>query len=623
MSMRKKLFLGGTIISIMVLSLVVTFMSYRTLSVIKHGELEEMAQLENIIQVRLAEQIASTKDLTLVVANNPEVQQLFAERDRDGLRDLLLAGYQEVAARYAQMQFHLPDSTSFLRLHQPEKYGDSLKDFRFTVNEANRTGQVVEGIEEGRGGYGLRVVAPIRHNGKIVGTVEYGGDLGEAFLRSLQEELGGEYSLYQLRSSQVAWDDFAGDGSGLLATTGLQDNWFVSEAQQQELRQGTPQLLLTNQEQLLLVPLRDFRGEVSGLIRVVRDRTEKAQYLRETQIMGYTIGIIATFILALSLSLIQGYFLRPLGQLVEVAHVIGKGDFSKPIVAQSQDEIGQLFGALAVMQEQVAQVVREVDTTSTSVLRSSQELSAITEQNAAAIEEIAATTNEFATTVDGLNTGSLRLVAEAQKIMEEAGVSDEQIQEAVATSTTLNQSIEELALAVNNLGRDSEEIGKAVVVITEIAEQTNLLALNAAIEAARAGEHGRGFAVVAEEVRHLAEQSAQAATEITNLVLNIQKQTAYTVSEMEAGAKQAATSARITENSGAMVQTIIDRMQGILGQIEHMVEEMADIDRGSEQISAITQEQSASMEEIATSSGNLTMIADRLKKHMEWFKIAD
>jgi methyl-accepting chemotaxis protein len=621
MSIRRKLFLGGTIIAVIVLLSVVTFMSNRTLQMIERNEFQELAQLERVIQVRLAEQIEATKDLTLSVANNPEVQRLFAQRDRRALTDMLLPGYEAVAERYAQMQFHLPDSTSFLRLHQPEKFGDSLRDFRFTVNEANRTRQLVAGVEEGRGGYGLRVVAPVFYQGSHVGSVEYGGDLGITFLRTLQEELGGEYGLYQLHSSNIAWDDYAGDQSGLLATTGLENGWIIDKTQQDKLRDGRPQFSLTEQEQILLVPLRDFQGKVSGFIRVVRDRTETVEFLKSTKKLGYGIGIISALVLAILLSLIQGWLLKPLRQLVQVAQAVGGGDFSTPIVARSDDEVGQLFSALAVMQDQIVEVVTEVDTTSTAVLRNSQELSAITEENAAAIEEIAATTNEFASAVDGLNHGSVALVAEAQKIMEEAGASGKQIEEAVATSVALNSSIEELAKVVTNLGRDSEEIGHAVEVITQIADQTELLALNAAIEAARAGEQGRGFAVVAQEVRNLAEQSARAATEITALVTKIQRQTTQTVQEMEAGAKQASSSAAVTQSSGAMVKAIIGRMEGILGQIEQMVEEMAEIDRGSEQISAITEEQSASMEEIASSSGDLTVIADRLKNRMGWFKI--
>lgn len=90
---------------------------------------------------------------------------------------------------------------------------------------------------------------------------------------------------------------------------------------------------------------------------------------------------------------------------------------------------------------------------------------------------------------------------------------------------------------------------------------------------------------------------------------------------MGQGSKQAAISAKITEESGTLMQTIIARMDAILGQIDGLVEQVSEINHGGEQISAITQEQSASMEEIATSSGDLTAIAERLQKLMNWFKI--
>ena len=88
---------------------------------------------------------------------------------------------------------------------------------------------------------------------------------------------------------------------------------------------------------------------------------------------------------------------------------------------------------------------------------------------------------------------------------------------------------------MNNLGKSSEEIGSIIEVIDGIAEQTNLLALNAAIEAARAGEHGKGFSVVADEVKNLAERSANATKEIATLIKGIQAETQKAIVAIEEG----------------------------------------------------------------------------------------
>ena len=98
-------------------------------------------------------------------------------------------------------------------------------------------------------------------------------------------------------------------------------------------------------------------------------------------------------------------------------------------------------------------------------------------------------------------------------------------EEASIAMQAVRDSSTETSEAIRSLGEKSDQIGGIVETITGIAAQTNLLALNAAIEAARAGEHGRGFAVVAEEVRHLAEESQQAAATIAELIQQIQQET--------------------------------------------------------------------------------------------------
>ncbi len=120
--------------------------------------------------------------------------------------------------------------------------------------------------------------------------------------------------------------------------------------------------------------------------------------------------------------------------------------------------------------------------------------------------------------------------------------------------------------AIRSLGEKSDQIGGIVETITGIAAQTNLLALNAAIDAARAGEHRRGFAVVAEEVRHLAEESQQAAATIAEPIEQIQQETARAVQVVEVGAEQTSASTQQIAASARQLATTTEELEKLVGQ---------------------------------------------------------
>lgn len=199
----------------------------------------------------------------------------------------------------------------------------------------------------------------------------------------------------------------------------------------------------------------------------------------------------------------------------------------------------------------------------------------------------------------------------------------------------IEETVSTSAAIISQLGERSKEIGQIVETISGIAGQTNLLALNAAIEAARAGEQGRGFAVVADEVRKLAEQSQGAAQQIAGLIGEIQSETDKAVVSMENGTSKVKAGTGIVNEAGETFEKIIVMVTDVAQKVEQISTRIRGLARGSQHVvasihqfeelttktveevqtvSATTEEQAASMEEIASSSQCLSQMAAELQQ---------
>jgi methyl-accepting chemotaxis protein len=193
------------------------------------------------------------------------------------------------------------------------------------------------------------------------------------------------------------------------------------------------------------------------------------------------------------------------------------------------------------------------------------------------------------------------------------------VEAAIKGMLSIQEKVDLSAKKVAQMGQHSEQIGSILETISEIASQTNLLALNAAIEAARAGEHGKGFAVVADEVRKLAERSAQATREIGGLIKDIQKTITEAVKAMQAGSSEVESGVGRNNQTGQALKEIMERIDMVNEQIQQMAGGVNKVAGSSmelvgsvESVSAVVEENTAATEEMFASSSQVSNMIENI-----------
>jgi len=339
-------------------------------------------------------------------------------------------------------------------------------------------------------------------------------------------------------------------------------------------------------------------------------------------------GITFSFVLTRSIT-------EPLARLGTLHHLVGKGDLTINLLVNRKDEFVTDMKELKGFLHQGRETIGNVKTVVENIASAGNQLSASADQMSKGsvsqterTSQVAASSEEMSQTILDIARNTASIAESASKTANVAKNGQEIVGKSVKEVKEIAQTVDETSTFIKTLGDRSNQIGEIVNVINDIADQTNLLALNAAIEAARAGEQGRGFAVVADEVRKLAERTANATSEIGSMIRAIQDGVRGAIGAMEVATRKVEAGVELSMEGGNSLNNIVksaDELQIMVQQIASATEQMSatseEINKDIEQIASISKETSASSEQTAQAAMELARLSTVLEQAVSGFKL--
>lgn len=566
---------------------------------IETAERAELKQQAETMLSTVARETRMAEAMSALLANMPEVQQRFADDDRDWLREQLVPAYKVLEKDYGarQFQFHRPPAFSWLRVHKPEKFGDDLSSFRHSVINTNAKQTPTRGLETGVAGLGARGIVPVFHQGRHLGSLEFGMSFGQAFFDDFKAKRGLDAGLHIQRK----------DGFQTFAATFGKEPLLAKEVlakvMQGEDHYSTSQLGNTPVA-IYATRVLDYSGAPLGVLEVAMDRSHYLALLKRSSANAWTIGFLA-LLLGLAVALFTAQRLnKRLNTVVVGVNEVAAGNLTRPILDDGSDEIGVLAKAAEGMRRQLHDLVASMEQNAAQVLQAAQEITASVDNQAATSSEMSSSVSEITSTMEELSASSSQIAENSESVVtianrtfENAQSGAEAMRVMVDYMRDIRQDNQDSIQEILNLGQKSKEISKVMEIINTVADQTKLIAFNAALEASSAGEAGRRFGVVAAEIRRLADNVTQSTGEIETKVNEIQDSISRLVVTSEKGAKG------IEEGMQASGRTA-ERLNSLVGDASQSADSAQQISLSTQQQKTASKQVVTALREIVSASSN-------------------